>query len=360
MKRSTEIQAGLFLFIALLLGAGSIFILGKERQIFATQEEYFVTFTDVKGLNEGAPVRLGGITVGRVDKISFSENLLDPRVHVRLLINEDFLERIRKDTTVSIETQGLLGDRFLSLSLGVDKQQITPGNELPGMESADIGETLGKASEVVDSAVKISQEVEKFLTELRTESLENINSSVKSLSSILDEIENGNGTLHRLVYSEEDGDGLIENLEKTSKSLEEMVQDVKKGNGALHSLIYDPKGAELIENLSSASANISAAAETITKIGDEIVEGEGFAHKILFESDEGSLAELIKKLHKSADNVQRASEALARGQGTLGALLVDTSLYDHLVEVTDGAKRSTILRYAIKKSIEETREKSKD
>ena len=56
---------------------------------------------------------------------------------------------------------------------------------------------------------------------------------------------------------------------------------------------------------------------------------------------------------ETADNMRVATEALAKGTGTLGALLVDPQLYDNLVEVTDGAKRSFLLRQAIRSSLKQ-------
>jgi hypothetical protein len=51
--------------------------------------------------------------------------------------------------------------------------------------------------------------------------------------------------------------------------------------------------------------------------------------------------------------LRTTSDALASGTGTLGALILDPQLYDNLVEVTDGAKRSFILRQAIRSSLKE-------
>ena len=122
MKFKNEIKTGIFISVSLLILAALIFVMGRERQIFAKQSEYFSSFSDVKGLAVGAPIRLGGITIGRVSHIGFSTDLNDSLVHVTLLINEDYLERIRQDTVVAIETQGLLGDRFISISSGQELQ----------------------------------------------------------------------------------------------------------------------------------------------------------------------------------------------------------------------------------------------
>jgi len=60
------------------------------------------------------------------------------------------------------------------------------------------------------------------------------------------------------------------------------------------------------------------------------------------------MTDIFAKLNTAANHLAKASEALAQGSGTIGALLVDSQLYDNLVEVTDCAKRSFLLRQAIK------------
>jgi hypothetical protein len=65
------------------------------------------------------------------------------------------------------------------------------------------------------------------------------------------------------------------------------------------------------------------------------------------------IEEVLVSLAKTAQNLRTTSDALATGTGTLGALILDPQLYDNLVEVTDGAKRSFILRQAIRSSLKE-------
>jgi len=66
---------------------------------------------------------------------------------------------------------------------------------------------------------------------------------------------------------------------------------------------------------------------------------------------DAKINEAVANFNAASAALKRASEALANGNGTIGALLVDPSLYDNLVQITDGAKKSTILRYAIKSSL---------
>jgi phospholipid/cholesterol/gamma-HCH transport system substrate-binding protein len=358
MKRTTELQAGIFVAVALALFFLSVFTLGRERQLFSRQEDFFVSFGDVKGLSEGAPVRMGGIKVGRVEQIGFSKELSDPKVHVTMRINEDYLDRIREDSLVSIETQGLLGDRFLSVSTGASPTKLFAGATLKAHEAGDISEVLGKAGEVVDNAAEISEHINEFLAEFREESVSDLKGSLKSLSKIVKEIETGKGLVHRLIYSGKDGQDILDALSDASNDLKDIFHQIQNGNGLLHALIYDRRGKKTVTALTSASENLAETAKNISAIADEIINGEGLLHDMVYTKSPEGIEEIVTSLNATATNLKEASEALAKGEGTIGALLVDSQLYDNLVEVTDGAKRSIILRHAIRSSLEESKEKS--
>ena len=213
-------------------------------------------------------------------------------MQVKLLVNEDFVDRVRNDTVVSIDTQGLLGDRFISLSIGHLQDPAKPGTTLTSKTVGELADFSNKAGTVLDNSVKVSEELNAIL------------------------------------------------------------QEIKTGNGALNTLIYDKKGTELIDSFKSAADEIAKASASISEISTGIKEGEGLAHDLVYgESPEG-FGEIVNKLNETADNLKTVSTNLVNGGGTLGALLVDDQLYNNLVEVTEDANRSIILRHAIRSSLE--------
>jgi len=224
-------------------------------------------------------VRLGGIIIGRVDHVGFTTNLEDPRIHIALLINTEYLERIGTDSVVTIQTQGLLGDKYLNVSTGQSSKQLPEKSTIKSREAQDI-----------------------------TQVLEHITTGTASFADMMQEIAEGEGLLHSLIYSQGEVE-TIENLQVISEDIRAITNEIRNGKGLLHELIYD-------------------------------------------QSTEG-IGNIIKKLDVTASNFKQASEALTQGSGTIGALLIDSQLYDNLVEVTDEAKRSWILRQAIKSSLKE-------
>ena len=96
---------------------------------------------------------------------------------------------------------------------------------------------------------------------------------------------------------------------------------------------------------------VSHNSELFKKVCNKVILIEG--RKLIYEGTDEPIDGVAKKISQTVDNIHQACESLAKGSGTLGALLVDSSLYDNLVEVTDGAKRSFILRQAIRSSLDD-------
>lgn len=288
MASTTEYKAGLFLILGLTLLAVSIIVLGGERQIFAKQISFKSSFTDVAGLAEGAQVRLGGIAVGRVDSIHLSKTENDNNVYVNFLVNRIYSSKITDETTVSIETQGLLGDKYLSLTPGSTGTVLTDGATITSVSSGDLGETIKKVQVVLENAATITKGVGEIITHVR--------------------------------------DNVLVNVAKTSAAFADISSNIKDGDGLLHELVYSKEHAtNIMSSISEASISVKDAA--------------------------GQAKEAITKLNSASESLQSAGHALSSGEGTIGALLIDPSLYENLVEVTDEAKRSFLLRSAIRSSL---------
>lgn len=354
-RGGNEIRAGIFILLGIVFIVLTIFTLGRERQLFEKQEPYHAYFENVKGLQNGAPVRLGGITIGRVDRITFSENLADNRVHVTILINEGYLERIRDDSRASIQTQGLLGDRMMSISTGQSLTQLPPGATLQSEEPGDLSDVLVSAGKVAADVTEISQTVKDVLKDFQKDSLADLTTVLESLATITNEIRSGDGLLHRIIFSKEDGRDLLVNLEESSASLKEILYKVKKGSGLLHTLIYDPRGKRTVRSLGEASEHISTAAAELATLASDIRSGNGLLNALIYDESPEGVDEIFTRLSKTAQNLEAVSTSLAEGSGTLGALLMDSSVYDNIVEVTDDAKRSFLLKAAVRSSLRSER-----
>ena len=121
MERNTaqDIKVGLFVFVAVSLIAMATWMLGDGGEFLEERYVLNCAFDDVAGLREGAVVRLAGIDVGEVRNIRFSEDLGVKKVPVELSIKMTYQDRIRLDSIARIDTLGLVGDKYVAISVGV-------------------------------------------------------------------------------------------------------------------------------------------------------------------------------------------------------------------------------------------------
>ncbi|MFU2058585.1 outer membrane lipid asymmetry maintenance protein MlaD [Avibacterium volantium] len=139
-----EFWVGLFLLLAI----GAFVFLGLKVanvQGFSQAKSYQVsaTFDNIGGLKVRAPLKVGGVVIGRVSDIE-----LDPQTYlpvVKIAINQEYNE-IPDNSSLSIKTSGLLGEQYIALSIGFDDGETTKmlkeGSKIVDTKSAMVLEDL--------------------------------------------------------------------------------------------------------------------------------------------------------------------------------------------------------------------------
>ena len=103
--------------------------------------EVFATFSNVDGLTAGSNVRMSGVKVGTISKIELNPDTYLATVHIELEPNL----QIPTDTVAAVNTQGLLGDKYMSLEPGSDDTRLQPGGTITNTQSsASIERLLGQ------------------------------------------------------------------------------------------------------------------------------------------------------------------------------------------------------------------------
>ncbi|HEX4169704.1 MAG TPA: MlaD family protein, partial [Bryobacteraceae bacterium] len=137
---------GLFLIVGFTLFTGVLFLIGNRQKAFSRHVELYTEFSNVGGLPNGAKVRVSGFDAGKVRKIDIPEGA-SGKFRLELQIEEKVHGMVRKDSVVSIETEGVVGDTFVSIKKGTDQSAEAPaGSTLPSKEPLDLAELLDKGS----------------------------------------------------------------------------------------------------------------------------------------------------------------------------------------------------------------------
>ena len=147
--RKTEILVGLFIAI----GLAALFMLAMKvsnLNIYSDDSGYEITanFENVSGLKVKSAVTMAGVRIGRVSDITFDADRFEAIVKIRI---ESKYNTLPKDTTASIYTAGLLGEKYVGLEAGGDEENLKDNDKLKLTQSSLVLEKL--ISRFVDSFI---------------------------------------------------------------------------------------------------------------------------------------------------------------------------------------------------------------
>ncbi len=147
--RKTEILVGLFI----AAGLAALFMLAMKvsnLNIYSNDDGYEIiaNFDDASGLKVKSPVTMAGVLIGRVSDISFDAKTFEAVVRIRV---ESQYDTLPKDTSASIYTAGLLGEKYIGLEPGGDEENLKNNDKLQLTQSSLVLEKL--ISRFVDSFI---------------------------------------------------------------------------------------------------------------------------------------------------------------------------------------------------------------
>lgn len=349
-----EVKVGIFVLAGLLCIGVVIFLIGDDKAMFSERVTYQTAFHDVQGMKRGSPVRMGGINVGTVEELGYGTDPKDTAIYVQITIVEREAPRIREATIASIAGKGLLGDKALDLSVASPKSPaLKPGGVIKAEEPQDF-------TQMLDSLNRVSKKVETVVghLEVATEGLankgfqEDVQQAVGSLNHILKDVDEGDGYVKRLLNDPAEAERLsrvVANLDQTTLELNKaargvsaLIDRVNSGPGFAHNLIYE-------DNAGKALAQFGGAAEELSATLRGIREGNGMAKSVLYGGDESE--QVIDNLNVASADLRSIVADLRAGKGTLGALLVDPSVYEDVKLLLGNVERNKTLRALVRYSI---------
>jgi phospholipid/cholesterol/gamma-HCH transport system substrate-binding protein len=319
-----------------------------------------VVFKDVQGLKPGNTIRMGGVDVGTVGQVRMSEDPKDPQLYVELNIAKEAASRIRQGSVVKIDSKGLLGDKMLTITVGdANKPVIEPGSPIPSDESGGLDKMMGQVERIGEKAEKVMGNLESSTSTLADEKFRSdVQSSAKSLSGVLKSLDEGEGYVGKLMNDPSEAERLsrtVATLEKTAAQLENtlshvsaIVARVEKGPGFAHDVIYGDQHSKTL-------TQFGAAAEEVALTLKAIREGNGPAKSLIY-GDEGS-EELMGNLNAMSRDMRQIVADVRAGKGTIGALLVDPSVYEDVKVLLGNVDRNKSLRALVRYSIQQGEQK---
>jgi len=378
-ERGRKLRVGMFVLIGLAAFLGMIYALGARARLFEPRFTVSAEFTEVGGLVGGATVRLAGVQIGRVSGVDLPSQP-GGKVRVDMTIARRFGDRIRQDSVARIETQGLLGDRIIEITVGTAAAPpVQPNAVLASRDPFDINRVMSESAQVVKSISTLADSLRETAQTLNQSKLiEDASATVQSARKITDqvgrivgEVERGKGWAHVLIYEEpvalrrinelvtatqslldrvqrgEGAAGVLTSEQSTASAkrlvaamdrLSRVVEQPSAEDGVLPALLFDPKYRPVLDDLRVVARNLR-------DVSDRLAGGRGTLGSLVKdEPTDGGIRQASQDLQAAIANLKEITGKIKDGEGTVGALIADPTIYERLVTILDGAQRSFLLR----------------
>ncbi len=294
ITNAQKIKLGLFVIVTGILLVLALYFIGKKQNIFGSTFYVSAVFDNVNGLKLGNNVRYSGINVGTVRRI---EMINDSTICVDMAMESDILRHMRTDAKAIVGSDGLVGSMVVNIFPGSTKSPfLQPGDTLMSIKKVSTSDMLSTLSVTNANAADLSAELLKITSSLNE----------------------GQGTLGRLLNDQEMGADLketISNLKKVSRDASKVVQDLKGviseielEESLLYVLVNDTVAARqfrsILQNLDESSLRISEAAGNLNEVVSDVKEGEGTFNYIMTDTT------LVNDIDETVRNVKKGSELL--------------------------------------------------
>lgn len=306
MALSTEKRVGIFFLLTLCVLAVMIELV-EDWKPFTEQREYRTYFSAAVGIKLGDPVRIAGVEVGKIRHISIENS----RVRIDFYVTDGI--EVREDSVAEIRQTNLLGGQFLGLTFGSQASPIlASGSVVPSSERTNI-------DQLITSFDRNQERIFGQIGDLVAQSRDSIVNAAARIENILLKIDEGSGTLGRIVNDS----GMYDEVESTVAKMNGLLERLEKGEGTLGRLMTDP----------SLYNDASAMVSDLADISKQIKSGQGTLGRLLQDDD------LYANVNGAFANIRDVADKLNNGTGALGKLVNDEALYTEALATVERINR---------------------
>jgi phospholipid/cholesterol/gamma-HCH transport system substrate-binding protein len=329
--RSIEVKVGVLILTAVGLLAAFILIMGGVN--FQPTYSIQVDFDNPGGLQNGAPVKIAGVKVGKIKEIAFRGGGLDPKtgkreplVRLTLEMEKRFQQSIHDNGLFYVTNQSILGEQFLAIEPGSSDRPVLGANAVVrGLDPPRIDMVVAEMYELLHATVAGLRDNKAEITE----AFDGLRKTLKGSGEFMDRNKD------RL-------DRIAQNVEKITVDGDETIK------AARGKFIDSPQIDRVLNNVDKVSSDAArdlppmladgrAAVAGARRVADTVGDPKEQAKIKQALDDLGVVAARAKTMTGDAEQIL---SHVKRGKGTVGAIVMDEQLYDDLQEMVRDLKHN--------------------
>ena len=326
----TELRVGVFVLAGIILIVlGVFYVTGTGAW---GPKYHLVTYLpEVAGLTIGAPVTVDGVDVGNVDTIRMATVRPgqppnhDRAVEVVMRINRDFQDYVRTDSSATLFTQGFVGNRVVSIQRGFTGQVLRDGQEVPGVAEKAMTQVVSRGADLMQNLNMLTSQISQMVAGiqqgqgtigklLHDETAYNrLNAVLSRADQITSSVQQGQGTIGRLITS----DALYAKADSAVGHLDNVMAAVDQQKGSLGKFIFDPSfhdsARQLLDNGNALLSGVRDGRGTLGKLATD--------------------DELYATWRQAGENLKQVTADLNSPNSSAGKFFTNPQFYDNTTGV---------------------------
>lgn len=232
-KVGLELKVGVFVLLGLLILTGLVMKSGNFN--LKPGYEVRLKFRSVNGIESGSPVRLAGVAVGEVKEIRvFRDEGGDTQVEVLAWISQDIY--IEDDAKVSVQTLGLLGEKFIEITPGTSgNKTLVHDGTISGKSPVDMDLLIENGSRLITKMETAMDSINELIADNEFKAsvkgtFSHADQAAKNFVEMSDDLKDAAKSTKIVMARLRDGEGTIGKLlkdDKMAKNLEAFSEDIK-------------------------------------------------------------------------------------------------------------------------------------
>jgi len=255
------LAVGLFLIAGLILFALGIFLVGDRHQAFARHVQLYTQFADLDGITKGSNVQVAGMDAGQVARIDVPQSP-NGRFRVQMKVDEKFHGLIRSDSFVTVDTEGVVGNTFLTIHPGSPTSPIAqPDSVLQSTAPVTMADLLTHGLGIMNDADSTLKEVGGKLNV----ALDGANGAIGNANDLLVGLKEGHGPAGMLLRDEK----MAAQIRDAVSNVQVATSNVKQAAAGVNGIIADVQQRQMPQKLDDTMIQVrSASTRANSTIGE--------------------------------------------------------------------------------------------
>jgi phospholipid/cholesterol/gamma-HCH transport system substrate-binding protein len=256
------LAVGIFIIAGATLFALGIFLVGSRHQAFSRHVMLYTEFVNLDGITKGSKVQVAGMDAGQVTRIVVPRSP-DGKFRVQMKIDEQLHGLIRSDSVVTVDTEGVVGNTFLTIHTG------SPNAPIARADSVLQSHPPVTMSDLLTHGLGIMNDADATLKQVGGKlniALDGVNGAVGNANNLLVGLKEGRGPAGMLLRDEK----MADKIRETMSSVQSATSNLKQASAGVSSIVADAQQRQLPQKLDETMTQIRSASTRANATIDQV------------------------------------------------------------------------------------------